>query len=110
MNKYHLLIGCSLYVIGSLADILTTVHGLSLGFGEKTPTVRFLMTIFGDLGGIIVAKIIGLPIAAIVGYSIGEFELRGRVYKRIQAVEITIGVVGLYYLAVGIRNLLVLYV
>lgn len=107
-EKTILTLGIIMYIAGSLADIYTTIFGIQQGYQESNYIVEQLIEHMGLTTGVFLSKTIAIPIALYIGYAVGEEGLWKYRPSRIQATGTIFLVLGIYYLAVGIRNWLII--
>lgn len=107
-GKVVLIIGIIMYIVGSLADIYTTISGVQQGYEESNYIVKELIEHIGLVLGVFVSKTIAIPIALYIGYAVGEEGLWKYRPSRNQAIGTVFLVLGIYYLAVGIRNWIII--
>jgi len=84
LNKVLLFV-FSLFVIASLADVLTTYIGLTSGFVEQTEFVRILWIQFG-LFGLILTKVISIVALTLISAPFYIFEEKTYKIVRIYAI------------------------
>lgn len=87
---------CAVFLFGSALDTVTTYIGLSRGFQEETEFVVYLMSMFGTIPGLILAKVLA-------GVAVVVLALMSPHSKKMGLLLATAG--GLLFTVAGIWNL-----